>query len=151
MNSVTFVVVDNHGVKQSSQTLNLLSLQLDSSLGKPPTDPQYLPGPVTQQDLAPINACELNLVGPTNGESAVLTSGAGTITYAATDSLTAVNSQPACTSAQGIFTAENANTAYTALPASPSLTFTQSFSVDTSVTKPMTHRVGKPRASSRRT
>jgi hypothetical protein len=35
---------------------------------------------VTSNDLAPIVAFELNLVGPVNGESAVLSSGAGTIT-----------------------------------------------------------------------
>ena len=60
----TYVVVDSAGITQASVTTQLLSI----------------PG-VTEADLAPIVAFELNLVGPDNGQSATLSSGAGTITY----------------------------------------------------------------------
>jgi hypothetical protein len=150
VNSVTFTVVDNLGKVRASNAIELLSLQLDNSLGKPPTTPGFLPGPVTQQDLAPLLAVELNMVGHDSGESAVLTSGAGTITYSASVLLTATDSQPACTAAQGVFTEENANTVYSELPASPSGTLTQAFGVNTRTTQPMVRRVGTPRASNRK-
>jgi len=51
---------------------------------------------VPAQDLSPIIAFELNLVGPGNAESAELFSGAGTITYTAKSKLTAIASEPPC-------------------------------------------------------
>jgi hypothetical protein len=82
--------------------------------------------------LAPINAFQLNLVGPTGGE--VLSSGAGTITYAASTPMTVANHFPKtgdntfCVATR-VFTAEKANTVYGELPAGPAKTFTQSFGV----------------------
>jgi hypothetical protein len=81
--------------------------------------------------LAPINSFQLNLVGPTGGE--ILSSGAGTITYAATTPMTVANHFPRtgdnkfCVSRT--FTAEKANTVYGELPAGPAKTFTQTFGV----------------------
>jgi hypothetical protein len=82
--------------------------------------------------LAPINAFQLNLVGPTGGE--VLSSGAGTITYAASTPMTVANHFPKtgdnkfCVASR-TFTAEKANTVYGELPAGPTKTFTQTFGV----------------------
>jgi hypothetical protein len=81
-------------------------------------------------DLAPIVAFELDLVGPVNGEGAVLSSGAGTFTYTATTPLTALASEPPCAEFnRGKGTAETANSEYGTLPAQASTSLTQSFSV----------------------
>jgi hypothetical protein len=126
----TYLVVDNTG-----KTLVNLPLVLTS-----------LPG-VTAEDLAPIVAFELNLVGPVNGESAVLSSGAGTITYVATNLLTALGLEPSCTES-GYITAETANSVYSTLPAGASTTYTQQFS--TAPAAEMISKTGPVRPSTRR-
>ncbi len=83
---------------------------------------------VPAQDLSPIIAFELNLVGPGNAESAELFSGAGTITYTAKSELTAIASEPPCAEV-GFITAETANTVYGLLPPNPATWFQQSFKV----------------------
>ncbi len=83
---------------------------------------------VDATDIAPITAFELNLVGPANSESATLSSGAGTITYAATSALTVLSSEPSCTES-GYITAETANTVYGELPTGSSNSFTQTFGI----------------------
>jgi hypothetical protein len=93
-------------------------------------------------DLAPIIAFELNLVGPVNGESAILSSGAGTFSYTASNALTAVMAEPPCAES-GYVTAETANSFYTAMSANPSTSITQSFSVD--FAKPAINKIGKHR------
>jgi hypothetical protein len=106
---VIFIVEDNNGnvLAQKSQLLTAL----------PNTPATY---------LAPITAFELDLVGPINGESAVLSSGAGTITYTSTTILTALSQEPTCTETTSV-TAETANSFYTQLPAAPLNGFLQSF------------------------
>ena len=77
--------------------------------------------------LAPIVAFELDLVGPFNGESTVLSTGAGTITYASSSDMTPLTTEPsACTETTAV-TAETANSQYGALPTAPAKAFTQSF------------------------
>src|SRR5208283_4364601 len=66
-----YVVIDNNGNTLANVTTTLTSIS-----------------GVNSTDLAPIVAFELNLVGPVNGESAVLSSGAGTILYSASTILT---------------------------------------------------------------
>ena len=105
-------VVDNLG-----KTLADVSQRLTSISG------------VTSKDLAPIVAFELNLVGPVNKESAVLSSGAGTITYVVDEPiLTVLNQRPSCTESSDI-TGETANSVYGVLPASPNGVFKQSFNI----------------------
>src|SRR5271165_3708483 len=125
----TYVVIDNSGNTLANVTQNLLSI-----------------AGVTSDFLAPIVAFELNFVGPINGESAVLSSGAGTITYTASSVLTVLNQDPVCTES-GYFTAETANSVYSELPSTSSNTFTQSFNVNTAA--PMIRKLGKPRPSTR--
>jgi hypothetical protein len=123
--SATYVVIDNLGNTQANITQDLLSIS-----------------GVTSADLAPIIAFELNLVGPDGGESAVLSSGAGTITYEAASALTVLSQEPPCAESN-YYTGETANSFYGTLPAVPSTTFTQSFEVST--TTPMIQAEGKLR------
>jgi hypothetical protein len=127
----TFKVVDNNGVTQANVSRTLLSFNF--------------PG-FTAADLAPINGFELDLVGPDSGQSAVLTSGQGVISYSATNGLTALNTEPA--GDLGIGTAETANSFYTSLPSSYSDgKFVQMFATSTAkpqVIKKGTHTLRKP-------
>jgi len=100
---VTFLVIDNSGSTVVNQWL-------------------AVPG-----DYAPIIAFEMNLVGPISAESAVLSSGAGTFTYAASSTMTASNKEPSCAIAKGVRTGETANTIYGVLPANWGNPLTQSF------------------------
>jgi putative hemolysin len=86
---------------------------------------------VSQADLAPIVAFELNLVGPGNKETAKFSSGAGTITYSTSAStpLTVLSARPACTETN-LITDEKANTSYGLLSAGPSIFVPQSFTVN---------------------
>jgi MYXO-CTERM domain-containing protein len=86
-------------------------------------------GGIPESAIAPIYAFELNLVGPGDGAFANITSGAGTITYAADQPLYASMNQPSWTAAQGVFTAESSTLAYGTLPAGPSNTLVQPFGV----------------------
>jgi hypothetical protein len=86
-------------------------------------------GPVTIADLAPIVAFQLNIVGPAGSSStAVFTSGAGIITYAADNPLTAFPVMPACAEITNP-TAEVSNSYYTTVPAGASGTLVQNFGV----------------------
>lgn len=122
-----YVVVDNNG-----KTL--------ASVSKTLTD---LPN-VTSNEIAPITAFELNLVGPENSESVVLSSGAGTILYSSSNIITVLNQEPSCTES-GYITAETANSFYGILPSAPGKNFIQSFWV--SIEAPTIHKHGKPRPS----
>jgi hypothetical protein len=85
----------------------------------------------SKANLAPINAFQLNLVGPTGGEA--LSSGAGTITYSASTPMTVAKDFPKTADnkscAAQVFTAEKANTVYGELPAGPTKSFTQTFGI----------------------
>jgi hypothetical protein len=98
---------------------------------------------VSSADIAPIIAFELNLVGPVNSESAVLSSGAGTITYQAITPLAALNSEPSCAES-GYVTAETANSLYSLMPATTSTQLLQKFSI-TSNEFLVVHKEGKLR------
>ncbi len=78
--------------------------------------------------LAPVTAFQLNIVGPVNSEGTVFSSGAGTITYSASEFLTVLTDQPACT-AVFFDTAETANTSYGEMIDGPQEILTQSTSI----------------------
>jgi hypothetical protein len=122
--SATYTATDAQGKTRASATKELAAM-----------------AGVTPQELAPITALELNLVGPANSESAVLSSGAGTVTYAASTPLTVLRGEPACTET-GTVTAETANTSYGVLAAGPSNSITQTF---TFTTAKAIHATGKIR------
>jgi hypothetical protein len=125
-----YVVVDPTGKTVAHVTKYLESLSSVSG------------GPVRGSDLAPIVAFELNLVGPENSESTILSSGAGNIVYTSSTPLTALAQEPSCTES-GYITAETANSVYGLLPLPSSNTFTQSFTVSSDGT--MIRKKGKAR------
>ena len=83
---------------------------------------------VTEADLAPIVAFQLNMVGPADGEKSVLASGAGHFIYEASSDLLVQSSKPFCGESDYV-TAETANTTYGKLHLGPSAAFTQTFNV----------------------
>jgi hypothetical protein len=115
IDGVTCLVV-NQGTTVADQTENLVGL------------PDLNGGTVTQSDLAPINAFEMLLVGPGGGSNAVLSSGAATLSYSATNDLTVSQSLPSGLAYSG-GTAETANSAYEPLSAGPASAITQTFTV----------------------
>jgi hypothetical protein len=111
VSGVTYSVTDTHG-----RTLANHTTRLESISGG------------TAGHLSPIVAFTLDLVGPGNGESVVLSSGGGQIVYSSASPLTVVPDRPQC----AVFehgTAETANSVYGLLPPFPANTFTQSFAV----------------------
>ena len=109
--SATFVVIDNGGNTLANVTKVLTSIG------------------ATSAELAPITAFTVNVVGPINKESSILSSGAGTITYSSATSLTPMISLPLCTETK-VVTEERANTIYGMLPSNTfGTTLTQSFNV----------------------
>jgi len=99
----TYVVIDNNGNTLGNQTIT-----------------------VPSADVAPIVAFQIDFVDYLNGGNTTLSSGAGTITYSASNEMTVLSSAPACVDWDYI-TLETANSVYGPLPASPSPIFTQSF------------------------
>jgi Hemopexin len=123
----TYVLVDNHG--------NIVGNRTISFSDRP------------AEDLAPIVAFQMNFVGDINGATTALASGAGTITYTASNLMSVLNTEPACVD-WDFSTVEAANSAYGFLPSAPSQTFTQSFEL--SIGGKVIHRIGKIRHSLRR-
>lgn len=117
-----------------------------------PASPQNIPALLTANgqpatDVAPIVGFTLGLVGPVCGESAVLSSGAGIITYSASPSspLTVTSTEPTLCAESTVFTAERATSSYGVLPANPGNPFTQSFAANS--TTPLISRLGGRRLS----
>jgi hypothetical protein len=82
---------------------------------------------LTGDDIAPIVAFEVDLVGPDDRLQSLLWSGAGTITYKATNELQVLREVPTCAEARSVGTAETANSVYAEMPATTSHTLTQRF------------------------
>jgi hypothetical protein len=116
----TFVVIDNQGNMVGNKTI---------SLSAQPA-----------QNLAPIVAFQLNFVGDIGGNTTILSSGAGTMTYTASNLMSVLNTEPPCVD-WTFKTGEAANSMYSLLPDTPSNSFTQSFGL--SVGGKVIHRVGK--------
>jgi hypothetical protein len=123
----TYVLVDNHGHTTGNQTLS------------------FSDGPA--MDLAPIVAFQMNFVGDINGATTTLASGAGTMTYTASNLMSVLNTEPPCVD-WDYTTVEAANSAYGLLPSAPSQSFTQSFEL--SIGGKVIHKVGKVRHKLRR-
>jgi hypothetical protein len=119
-----------------------------------PSSPLSLPNLLTSNGLlatniAPIVAFTVGLVGPVNGESAVISSGSGTITYSASSPLTVTNVEPlGCGAVSTGFTLETATTSYGVLPANSGNPFSQSFAA--SAITPLIRREGALRLLRRR-
>ena len=89
--------------------------------------------PVTSAELAPIVATQLNIVGDYGSHQSFFNTTSGTVSYSATQPLTATNTEPSYTVFNGI-TAETSNMAYGPLPQSANLGITQSFQVPPQIT-----------------
>ena len=105
----TYQAWDNHGNSIGNVTITLLSLS-----------------GVTQQDLDPIVAFQLNFVDYLNGGITVLSSGAGEISYSASVPMTVLNTEPSYID-WGFVTVERANSVYGPLPSTVAHSYTQSF------------------------
>jgi len=110
----TYTAYNNQGASIGSHTITILNLS-----------------GMTQSDLAPIVAFQLNFVDYLNGGNTVLSSGAGTINYSASKPMTVLSSAPSCVDWDYI-TLETANSEYGGLSSTASDTFTQSFQANTS-------------------
>lgn len=111
INSVSFVYTDAGGTSHPA-----------------PPAPLSLPGSGNpSEDVAPIVAFQVNLVSPINAKQAYFWSGAGTITYTASQQLTAESSFPGCDGAIFAGTGETANTVYGELPTGAHASLTQTF------------------------
>jgi hypothetical protein len=109
-----YLAIDNTGRTIGNQTITLMSLKTVSGAA------------VTSADLAPIVSFQLNFVDWMNGGTTVLSSGAGTLTYVASDTMTALSSEPSCVD-WGFSTVEKANSSYGVLPANANQASTQTF------------------------
>jgi len=110
-----FSVIDTGGNNVANVKQNILSISGASA-----------------EDMAPIVAFELDLVGPDNGDSVVLSQGAGIISYWAPNNLVVFNTQkgpPLQCMNFGGGTKETANSVYGFLPATPNQFLKQGFSV----------------------
>jgi hypothetical protein len=123
----TYMLVNNHGDTVGNRTIS------------------FSDHPVL--DLAPIVAFQMNFVGDINGATTTLSSGAGTMTYTASNLMSVLNTEPACVD-WDFSTVEAANSAYGFLPSAPSQTFTQSFEL--SIGGKVIHKVGRVRHELRR-
>jgi hypothetical protein len=120
--SATFLVIDAKGDNVGKKTINVKS---------------SIAGPIVDM--------QLNLVGPASSETVTLTSGAGSIEYAASSILTANGTPPPCAGIQGgRDTAEDSNSAYGPMSASASNVLQQTFSVNVGA-PPMRLRKGPRR------
>jgi hypothetical protein len=101
-----WTIVDQYGTSHST---NVLLSELSPPAGA----------------LAPINAFQVNLVGPGDGCLATFSSGAGTISYYTSESVSAESSIPGCDADET--TGEQSNVTYGGLPEYPYGSLVQSF------------------------
>ena len=114
VSGVTFEVRDDNGQVVGSHTQTLTDI-----------------GGVSSSDIAPMVAYQVVLVGPGNGESATLSSGAGTIIHQCQQAIAPGSGEPADSEVTW-GTAETANSTYARLSATSGIYFAQGFGVDTS-------------------
>ena len=89
--------------------------------------------PITSAELAPIVAMQLNIVGDNGLRQSIFNATSGSITYVASQPLTAVNTEPSFTTFND-FTGETSNMFYGPLPQSANTGISQSFYVPEQIT-----------------
>jgi hypothetical protein len=114
VSGMSCLVWDEAGVTQGEQTYSLIGQPMSNG------------NTIQEDDLAPILALQLVIVGYANGADPTLTSGAGTITCVSSKPMTVRNSWPPNGSGNG-GTGENSNSTYGLMPAAASTRFVQSF------------------------
>jgi hypothetical protein len=109
----TFSVIDETGNSLGVQTIDIVGSNYCPCSPLPPPQPQLQ---ATSANLAPIVAFTFNIGGDWGGSRATLgPSGAGTVTYAASNPLTIVNAEPSYTFFDD-GTGESANLSFGELP-----------------------------------
>ncbi|MGC1761305.1 MAG: hypothetical protein WA742_18300 [Candidatus Cybelea sp.] len=116
--SVDFFVDDDRSYAINSGPIHLINQPVSG--GTPEQK-------ITANELSPIYAVQMNIVGPDGGGITMLYSGAGNITYTATSELYVMREQPTWASYQGGHTEEQSNAAYGELPPGPSSSIVQPF------------------------
>jgi hypothetical protein len=119
-----YAVTDNNGNSIGTASITIIGQTLRTT-GQP----------ATSANLAPLAALTFNIGGDYGGNDATLTSGAGTITYAADNFLSAVTNEPSYTDFDD-GTAENANITFGPLEDTASQQVSQSFAAVTSGSVP---------------
>jgi hypothetical protein len=101
--------------------------------------------PATSANLAPLAAFQFNIGGDAGSTTAKFTGGAGTITYSASNALTATSTEPSYTDFND-GTAENGNLVFGPLPQTANQVITQSFQATTGGSEPESREVtaGQP-------
>ena len=94
---------------------------------------------MTDADLAPITAFQLDIVGPFNGETAKISPGLGTITYTSGVGLTAAASEPSCVD-WDYSALEQANTFYEQLSAAEDTQLSHYFGITSAPAAAAVHR-----------
>jgi hypothetical protein len=102
--------------------------------------------PIEPAAMAPIITAQVNVCQRAGGSYGFMESGAGKITYAASNILTFLSGHPQGMAAPGIVTAESANTVYGELPAVPGRQFVQTLNT----IKAPGYRINGPFAAARR-
>jgi hypothetical protein len=130
----TYAVNDNTGKLLGNVTINILGQTLRTT-GKP----------ATSANLAPLAAFQFNIGGDAGSTTAKFTGGAGTITYSASNALTATSTEPSYTDFND-GTAENGNLVFGPLPQTANQVITQSFQATTGGSEPESREVtaGQP-------
>lgn len=116
VNGSVVTVYNQNGANLGSQTISLIGQPLAAG------------GSITEADLAPIIAFQLDFVAWANSEVTALTEGAGSISYSSSTLMTAVNSAPGGDESDYI-TAETANSTYGVLFTGATNYFVQPFGV----------------------
>ena len=117
ISGASYSVTDPGGTKTTIGPVEIVGASLTPSSAQ---------GTIPESALAPIYGLQLNLVNMP-GSTFVFSSGAGTITYSASELLYVSNHQPSWTAAQGIVTGENSDIGYSELSSTPSSTIVQQF------------------------
>jgi len=119
----TYTVADETGKSLGDQTITIVD----------PNNPHLLRTtgkPATTANLAPVAAFQFNIGGDGGSTTATFTGGAGTITYASSNVLTATSTEPSYTDFDD-GTAENGNLIFCPLPETANRVITQSFEATT--------------------
>jgi hypothetical protein len=129
-----FTYVEREGKNHHDWTLAVPPPGLMPTGGGPPPNPHEAQRVATEWVRTPIVAFQVDIVGMSGGDHANMKSGAGTITYTASEPMSVVNKKP---DSKGSNTAETANSVYGLLPTGWNKTFVQTFAVGSTPLPPL--------------
>jgi hypothetical protein len=117
---ITLTATDNNGnlSQTNPSTIDIVGLPLDNTSGNL----------ATTNDIAPIIAFQLNLVGPFNSLQSYMPTGGGTIRYSSSTALSAAPGLPQSADSNW-YTEETTNSFYGELATGSSTSITQSFTI----------------------